>query len=222
MPLIRTKHNVPQPYVAESRDFQLLTRVLDLVQNSVKFDIDSIVNIIDTRLISSSYLERLKSKLGFFTSKVYDDRTLRIVLSAFPHIIKYKGSEEGVKRCVNTYLNVSGISGGSRVDIYNKSGQYDHLVRIGISGGVQNIQILKDLLSYVLPSGYMLEIYTYAAADMAAVTGEFDSTIYRGIPTTASEFTVVRSTDLEGYEDVENETYNTAQLSTVYDYDAEL
>ena len=60
MSLIRTKNSVPQVYVSESRDFQLFTRVLDFVQNGLKFDIDSIVNVVDTQLIPTNYLDNLK------------------------------------------------------------------------------------------------------------------------------------------------------------------
>ena len=73
MAVIRMKNNIPSPYVSESRDFQIFMRVLDFVQNSIKFDIDSISNIIDTDIISGDYVENLKSKIGFFTENIYSD-----------------------------------------------------------------------------------------------------------------------------------------------------
>ena len=217
MALIRTKNNVPQPYVSESRDFQIFTRVLDFSQNSVKFDIDSMINILDTDLISGNYLDRLKSKLGFFTNSTYDDRTMRIVLSAFPYIMRYKGSEEGIRRCVNTYLNVMGVDGGSRIDIYNNIATYKYTVRVGISGVPHSTQILKDMLSYVLPSGYVLEIYSYKDSGIEGIRSKFGSTVHRLVPTTQQEFTVVRAGDVDGGSIVQNATYNTVQLSAVYD-----
>jgi len=84
MSVIRNKNNVPEIYVSESRDFQLFTRVLDFVHNSIKFDTDSILNVISTDDIQEGYLERLKSKLGFFTKNYYPDEELRLALCAFP------------------------------------------------------------------------------------------------------------------------------------------
>jgi hypothetical protein len=210
MSLIRIKDNVPQPYVSESRDFQLFTRVLDFVQNSLKFDIDTMTNVVDTDLISDAYLDRLKSKLGFFTTNVYDDRTLRIVLSAFPYIIKYKGSEEGIKRCVNTYLNIAGVSGGCRIDVYNNDDDYPYTVRVGIGGTLTVTNVLKDMLSYVMPSGYGLDIYSYTPISAPAEVVQLDSKASHAEPTGQHGFSTVSG-------DAVN--HNKVHLSTVYDTD---
>lgn len=55
----RTADNVPEVYPAESRDFQLIGRVLDYVVNGVKFDIDSIRALSNTQDIMGSLLPLL-------------------------------------------------------------------------------------------------------------------------------------------------------------------
>lgn len=175
MAIIKTKNMVPQVYVSESRDFQLFTRVLDFTQNSIKFDIDAITDVIDTETIHSDYLDRLKSKLGFYTSNVYDNRTLRIVLSAFPHIVRYKGSEEGIVRCVNTFLKIIGVNEDFKVDIYNAHDTYPYTIRVGIKSHIQDLRVLKDMLSYVVPTGYLTEIYFYSNPKMPNIETVFDS-----------------------------------------------
>ena len=169
MAIIRTKNNVPQVYVSESRDFQLFTRVLDFVQNALKYDIDAMLNSLSTRDIAETYLEHLQSKLGFFTSRHYDDETLRKVLSAIPYIIRNKGSELGIAMCVNTFLNIMGFRKGYTVSIYNNDDIYNYTVRVGIEGSEINTDILRDMLSYVIPTGYVLEFYFYTSVDTPAL-----------------------------------------------------
>ena len=235
MSIMKIKNNVPQVYVAESRDFQLLTRVLDFVQNSVKFDIDTITNVIDTDTISDDYVDRLKSKIGFFTSNIYNGYVLRKVLSAFPYIIKYKGSEEGIERCVNTFLNIIGAREGSKVDIYNTSEVNDHTVRIGIESKMVDTTVLKDMLSYVLPTGYFVEIYFYTDANAPTIPYEFSSKVYK-LDEYGPNANIVRSKPILATKDAssgvtkskdyitaarENDTYNTVQLSSVYNPNTE-
>lgn len=169
MAIIRTKNNVPQVYVSESRDFQLFTRVLDFVQNSLKYDIDAMLNSLSTRDIAENYLEHLQSKLGFFTSRHYDDETLRKVLSAMPYIIRNKGSELGIAMCVNTFLNIVGFRKGYTLSIYNNDDIYNYTVRVGIEGSEINTDILRDMLSYVIPTGYVLEFYFYTSVGTPAL-----------------------------------------------------
>ena len=48
MAVFRIEKNVPEIYVRESRDFQLFCRLYDCVFDGVKFDIDSMLNVLDT------------------------------------------------------------------------------------------------------------------------------------------------------------------------------
>ena len=49
MSIINVQEMTPQIYTEESRDFQLLSRLYDCVFNGMKFDTDSIVELIDTQ-----------------------------------------------------------------------------------------------------------------------------------------------------------------------------
>ena len=93
MRLVRLQNNTPNVYTNESRDFQLFCRLYDCVNNGFLYDSDTITDIIDTSMCRSSLLSLLQTKVGFFedTSQL-DDRGLRIILGAYPIIIKNKGS----------------------------------------------------------------------------------------------------------------------------------
>ena len=52
--LFRTQDNVPEIYVNESRDFQLLCRLKDVMINGVKYAIDSINHTSNTLEMNST------------------------------------------------------------------------------------------------------------------------------------------------------------------------
>ena len=214
MAIIRTKDNIPQHYVAESRDFQLFTRILDVTQNATKFNIDSILNIIDTSTIPACYIDRLKSKLGFFTPHYYDTDTLRNILLSFPSIMKHKGSEIGIEKCVNVFLNTIGIEKGSKIDIYNEHDIYPYTIRIGVNTEISNTLALKDMLSYIIPTGYFVEIYYYENTKSPALHTELNTKKYV-LPVADDEKSIVRYNPFP--DEMKNSTFNTVQLSTVYD-----
>ena len=73
MKRFRIRDNVPDAYVKRSRDFQLLCDLFDIVNNGVKFDIDSIMDLSNTELTRESMLPYLQAKLGFNSSFISND-----------------------------------------------------------------------------------------------------------------------------------------------------
>lgn len=183
MSIIRIANLLPEIYNSESRDFQLFTHILDLVQNSIKFDIDHIIKIINTEEISSEYLDNLKTKVGFFTSNIYTADELRFVLSAFPWLMKYKGSKQGIILCVNTFLKARGVHGTPLVEINNYP---DYTIKIGISTSRVDTTLLEDILSYIVPSGYLYEIYFYKDTKLPNTPDKFNTDVYANSTTTGA------------------------------------
>lgn len=209
MAMIRTKNYVPDVYVSESRDFQLFLKVLDFVQNSLKYDIDTMLCSLSTQDIPGQYLERLKSKLGFYTNHTYEDESLRLALTVFPFIIRYKGSKEGIVRCVNAFLNHLGIRGKSKIDIYNEP---EYTVRIGLPTNLIDTTLLMDLLSYILPTGYFVEIIFYKDIAITPTPTVFTDNFQFLTVDKKVNASVRASVDIE----LANDTYSTTQLGMVY------
>lgn len=92
MEILRTQNLVPSVYENESRDFQLIGRIFDVVFNSVRNDIESMTDIVDTGRCRLSTLSLLKDKLGFFTDERYADDVLRYLLYSFSNLIREKGT----------------------------------------------------------------------------------------------------------------------------------
>jgi hypothetical protein len=153
---------IPEYYNDESRDFQIFTRVFDSIENSLKFDIDTINTILDTDIINNNYINSIGEKVGFFNTKLYSDDILRFILSAFPYILKYKGSLEGIRRCVQAFLKINGIKNEPIIEINND----EYLIRIGIESNIFDFSLLNIMLKYIIPTGYFIDIYFFVGKDV--------------------------------------------------------
>lgn len=163
----RTQYNVPEVYPAESRDFQLIGRLLDSVTNGVKFNIDSMSRTTSARDIMSTLLPLLQDKLGFFSDAHFTDIELRYVLDAFPTIMKYKGSKKAIREAVNVFLRLNCIDARSTTAYINigedsqrsSSVIYGdvldkYTIFINIKSAPRDTKVLDEIFRYILPPGY--------------------------------------------------------------------
>ena len=162
--MFRLQNNTPPIYTEGSRDFQLFCRLYDCVNNAVRFDINTITNILDPLKANDRILELMCTKIGFFTKYDFDADVLRAILSTFPYIIKYKGSIKGIELAVSTILKLEGNNLPPKILIDNT----EHIINIYISTSIFNTNALDELLDYVIPIGYTYSVQEY---------GDYKSTI---------------------------------------------
>ena len=161
MSIFRVQDKTPEVYTSTSRDFQLIGRLYDCIINGVKFDTDSILDIINTDNIDSRLLKLLQTKIGFFSSKDITDESLRYVLKAFPEIVKHKGSIKSIKQAVCTFLKLNGIKSFVYVNKVNNSLSNPYTIEIGIDSSIKDTYILDQILKYILPTGYSISYFYY-------------------------------------------------------------
>lgn len=152
--MFRTQNNLPEIYVNTSRDFQLLCRLKDAVFGATKYSIDSLQSASNTLEIPSALLPLLKSKVGFFSAETLDDDQLRILLSVFPYIIKYKGSKQAIKQSIFAWLRMNRFH-GRLVDIPIDNSNYT--ITINLDQAKTDTTILDTLLQYAIPTGYIIK-----------------------------------------------------------------
>lgn len=156
--MFRVEQNVPDVYVQESRDFQLLARLYDLAFQSSRFSIDSMQDISDTMRCNATLLPLLSTKLGFPAQLDVDERAYRHVLSAFPRIIRYKGSLTGVALIANLFERITNTG----VEIIKNK---DSLAIIFDSYTPQDVSLFLTLLQYVRPTGFIIDYYARTSVD---------------------------------------------------------
>ena len=172
MSFIKIENNVPETYCNRSRDFQLLCRLFTCVLNDTKFNIDTMLELVNSHLCRADMLQLLQTKLGFFSDKYITDEELRLVLEAFPAIVKNKGSLKSIKQAVNVFLKCKKINTSVQVVYTTKPTTIqgitvdEHSLVIGIESYLQDITILKEIFRYILPVGIGYYFYFYSQSEL--------------------------------------------------------
>lgn len=153
--MIKLKNLTPEVYYKQSRDFQLLGRLFDVVLNSVKTEADLIYNIPLSDGSNEKLLDLMALTLGFKPSSKYNTKQLAAICKVFPEIIKNKGSIKSIVIACNALFNAEGAE--QALD-YDFKGESHTELNLYIPQEFGDITILNDLLSYILPAGMSCNI----------------------------------------------------------------
>lgn len=157
--MLKTQTLVPEVYYKESRDFQLLGRIYDIVFNYLKNNINEL-NYTNTNQINENLIELVLSTLGFKKIHDYDINQLRGLCSIFSYIIRNKGNLNSFNELIHMLSRVAGYSYKSEEDVSISVEilEDEHIIQITLPPEVKNISLLLDLLDYILPAGMQLEL----------------------------------------------------------------
>lgn len=147
--MFRVEQNVPDVYINESRDFQLISRLYDLAFQDVRQSTDSLDHITATMQCRENLLPLLATKLGFFEELNLPEDIYRKVLSAFPTIIKYKGSKYAILLIVNLFERIS----NTNIIVH----MYEDNAIIVFQTYSSSSELLMSLIEYIRPAGYIIE-----------------------------------------------------------------
>lgn len=175
MAVFRLQEHVPDVYQRKSRDFQLFCNIFDCLNGGLKYDIDSIKDIIDTNQCNERLLPYLQTKLGFFTNVKIPADSLRRILKAFPYIVRNKGSRIGIEQAIQVFLKIYGLSANVKVEIVNgEEITGDYVINIGVQDKLPDTTILDEILKYVIPAGYGLRYVYYADTSYQTIIHQKD------------------------------------------------
>lgn len=154
--MIKLQNYTPEVYYKESRDFQFIGRLFDLALNAVKTDADLIYSIPLSTDSDEKLLELLAMTLGFKPKHQYNARQLKAVCSVFSEILKNKGSIKALKIACEALFNSMDIN--QTLDYSFTAGKGKTELNLYIPPEFDDITILNDLLSYILPAGMSCNI----------------------------------------------------------------
>lgn len=166
--MIRTQEMVPDFYIEKSRDFQILCRLYDYTLNGLKYNIDTMTSLTDTRAVKDTVLPLVGDKFGIYDKEAYTNRQL---LEALPIALKYKGSLKSIKILLNAFLDSMEIfdyaiayhskdvdSATEISEILNrKVDQYSVVIILSTFPNLTNLHTLDEYMKMVLPTGMKLE-----------------------------------------------------------------
>ena len=181
MPLLRYDEMVPEVYVEQSRDFQLLTRLWAIALNNSKYFADKLKYQNDPENVESSLLLLLQRKVGFFSSKEFTDAEMRGVCKVFYALTRNKGSLLALTEMIRLFFVTQNLQTSAfintttkvtqEINIDNK--QYkildsnkSYIVEILIDDVAKDVTLLQELISYIIPTGWKTVIGFYKSSEV--------------------------------------------------------
>lgn len=155
--MFRVQDNVPEFYVNQSRDFQLFCRLYDLVLTGVRYSIDSMEYLTHNKQSNIEVSELLQTKLGMFKSVDISDKEMKYLLDAFPYIIRNKGNTLAIESVIRVFQRITAVPAANFSINYTKFNE-DYTITIDVSNSVKYISLIRDMLEYVVPTGYLVTV----------------------------------------------------------------
>ena len=150
--LIKFQDLTPEVYYKRSRDFQYIGRLFDLVLNNAKMNTDIISSLPLNPDMDPRLLDLLALTLGFKSKHEYNTKQLAALCSIFPFVLRNKGSKLAIETACNALLNAEGITKEASIEVSNQT------VSIFLPSELSDLNLLKDLLNYILPAGMSCSI----------------------------------------------------------------
>ena len=144
----------PSVYYAQSRDFQYIGRLFDIVLNSVKMNADMLYNLPFSDNADAKLTDLMALTLGLKLKHNYPAKQLTAICSCFSEILRNKGSMYAVELAVNALLNAEGLTQEYRCQVSDANDQLNIYVPYQLS----DVTLLRDILDYILPAGMKCNI----------------------------------------------------------------
>ena len=145
--MIKLQELTPSVYYEQSRDFQFIGRLYDIVLNYVKTNADNLYTLPLGKNMDEKLLNLLALTLGFQSKHHYNSKQLLAICSVLPLILKHKGSLNAILIAVNSILYAEGINQALDYEFKN-----NNLV-LYLSQDLSDLTLLKDIMIYILPAG---------------------------------------------------------------------
>ena len=152
--MIRTRNIVPDVYYNQSRDFQFLGRVFEVLFNYSKMNVDLAKENQLSNNSEDSLVNLLTKTLGFETKHQYNTQDLKAICGVFNSLIRQKGSIIAIENACKTLMSVQNKDAILVVDDEEVEHERTHVLDIYVPAELTDLILLEDLFDYILPAGY--------------------------------------------------------------------
>ena len=152
--MIKLQDYTPDVYYNESRDFQFIGRLYDIILNYVKTNADLLYELPLSDNSDSQFIELLAFTLGFQPKHKYTAKHLRAICSVFSDILRNKGTIQSVLIACYAIFNAEGIDGGVEYELLNNSTHF----KLYLPPELKDTTLLVDVLNYIIPAGMSFDL----------------------------------------------------------------
>lgn len=176
--MIKLQDLTPAVYYDQSRDFQFIGRLYDIVLNYSKTNAANLYNLPAGKNMDEQLLNLLALTLGFKPTKKYNSKQLRAICSALPTILKSKGSIQSLVLATNALLAAEGVKQPLDYTMHPKEG-----ITLYVAQELDDLSLFTDLLDYLLPAGLSCNIVkeSQRIAEVTTNIGVNDSVNISGV-----------------------------------------
>jgi len=152
--MIKIQDSVPSVYYNNSRDFQLIGHLFDLVLNAIKTDADLLFNLPLSINSDDQLLELMAYTFGLrLDGAKYSSKQLRAVCSVAPQMMKAKGSKKAVQLLCTALMHADGLE-----DHFTLSVEHDTELVVSLPPTASCREIILEILPYILPAGMVFTV----------------------------------------------------------------
>lgn len=157
--MIKIQDSVPSVYYNNSRDFQLIGHLFDLVLNAIKTDADLLFNLPLSINSDDQLLELMAYTFGLrLDGAKYSSKQLRAVCSVAPQMMKAKGSIKAVQLLCTALMHADGLE-----DQFTLGVEQDTELVVSLPPTASCREIILEILPYVLPAGMVFTVVNTGA-----------------------------------------------------------
>lgn len=174
--MIKLQDYTPEVYYRESRDFQFIGRLYDLVLNYVKTNADLIYSLPLSDNSDNQFIDLMTMTLGFHAKHKYTSQQLKAICSVLSNILRNKGTIRALTIACDAIFHAEGIQG--QFD-YKLTDNNTNII-IYLPQELADTTLLNDLFDYILPAGMSCQIIkTYSEKVLPTTEVNVDSTFYQ-------------------------------------------
>lgn len=164
--MIRLQDYTPDVYYAESRDFQFIGRLFDLVLNYAKTNADLIYSLPLSDNSDDQFVELLALTLGFKPRHKYVSKQLRAICACLSEILRNKGSIKAIVLACTAIFHAEGITDPVEYALSGDNSEFTLYLPVGVS----NTTLLTDLFTYIMPAGLQTNVVKLVTFNEPATT----------------------------------------------------
>lgn len=179
--MIKLQDYTPEVYYRESRDFQFIGRLYDLVLNYVKTNADLIYSLPLSDNSDNQFIDLMAMTLGFHAKHKYTSQQLKAICFVLSEIIRNKGTIKALTIACDAIFHAEGIQGQFDYGLTNNNTN----IVIYLPQELSDTTLLNDLFEYILPAGMSCQIiktYSEKATPTTEVGVESTFYQYKGAP----------------------------------------
>lgn len=177
--MIKVQNYTPSVYYNNSRDFQAIGRLCEVLYNYLLMNIGTLREVPLSDNIDPTLLDLVLLTVGFDKHHNYTNVDLIKLAEIFKYIMKIKGTEKAIEEIVylllrsqsvedeEFILNIHSLTGTFRMQDWKPDPDADKVdtfsVDLYVSNKLKDIVLIEDVFDYILPAGFIYHIYSSTA-----------------------------------------------------------